>query len=172
MRELNSMKCKNEKHITTTKLSNKFFLKTTVAIIMILTPQIVLADMDFIDRILFSDKSYAKEIEVKAYIITREQASAVLRDPPQEPTQLNKKELGGTKTYLFLQVRNTGKKHAWGILSCKAPRYHTPIKVAIDDLDNPNNSNIYLLHLGSLAFFPNETGTPKISVEWDELYTK
>lgn len=135
-------------------------------------PQLLKADVKFIDWVLFSDKSYAKEIEVKAYIITREQACAALCDPPQLPTQLDKKELGGNKTYLFLQVRNTGKKHAWGTLACKVPRYHIPIKVDISDLDNPKNYNTYLLHLGSLAFVPSETGTPKITVEWDELYTK
>jgi len=149
-----------------------FCLKSIVAFVMVLAPQIARADMDFIDRVLFSDKSYAKEIEVKAYIITGEQACAALCDPPQQPTQLDKKELYGHKTYLFLQVRNTGKKHAWGTLACKVPRYHIPIKVDIGDLDNPKNYNIYLLHLGSLMLVPSETGAPTISIEWDELYTK
>ncbi len=149
-----------------------FCLKSIVAFMMVLTPQIVKADLNLVERILFSDKSYAKAIEVKAYIITREQAAAVLGDPSQEPIQLDKKELGGNKTYLLLEVRNTGKKHAWGTLACKVPRYHIPIKVDISDLDNPKNYNIYVLHLGSLAFLPKETGAPKISVEWDELYTK
>jgi hypothetical protein len=128
--------------------------------------------MNFIDRLLFSDKSYASQIEVKAYIITQEQACVALCDPPQEPIQLDKKELYGKKTYLFLQVRNTGKKHAWGTLACKVPSYHVPIKVPIFDINNPKNYNIYLLHLGSLILVRNETGVPKISVEWDELYTK
>ena len=150
----------------------KSFLKSIVALLMLLIPQIARADMNFIDLALFSDKTYAKEIEVKAYIITQEQACAALCDPPQQPTQLDKNELGGKKTYLFLQVRNTGKKHAWGTLACKVPRYHGPIKVEVGDLDNPKNYNAYLLHLGSLAFAPSETGIPKISVEWDELYTK
>ena len=149
-----------------------FCLKSVVALMVMLAPLIAKADMNLVDRVIFSDKSYAKEIEVKAYIITREQACVALCDPTQEPTQLDKKELGGNKTYLFLQVRNTGKKHAWGTLACKVPRYHIPIKVDISDLDNSKNYNIYLLHLGSLAFVPSETGVPKISVQWDELYTK
>lgn len=149
-----------------------FFLKSVVALLMLLLPQIAKADMNFIERVLFSDKSYAKEIEVKAYIITQEQACAALCDPPQQPTQLEKKDLVGKKKYLFLQVRNTGKKHAWGTLACKVPSFHAPIKVDIGGLDNPKNYNIYLLHLGSLGFLPSETGIPKISVEWDELYTK
>ena len=149
-----------------------FFLKLIAAFAMLLAPQIAKADMNFFDRVLFSDKPYAKEIEVKAYIITQEQACAALCDPPQQPTQLDKKELVGKKKYLFLQVRNTGKKHAWGTLACSVPSYHVPIKVPIFDINNPENYNIYLLHLGLLGFLPSETGTPKISVEWDELYTK
>ncbi len=150
----------------------RFFLKPIVAFLMILTPQIAKADMKFVDWVLFSDKAYAKEIEVKAYIITREQACAALSDPPEQPTQLDKKDLYGHKTYLFLQVRNLGKKHAWGTLACTVPRYHVPIKAPIFDIDNPNTYNTYILHLGSLGLVPSETGAPKISVEWDELYTK
>ncbi len=149
-----------------------FFLKSIAAFIAVLAPQIAKADMNLLEWVLFSDKAYAKEIEVKAYIITQEQACAALGDPAQQPIQLDKNELGGKKTYLFLQVRNTGKKHAWGILACKVPRYHGPIKVEVGDLDNPKNYNVYLLHLGSLAFSSSEIGIPKISIEWDELYTK
>lgn len=149
-----------------------FFLKSIVAFMTVLLPQIAKADMKFVDWALFSDKSYAKEIEVKAYIITREQACAALCDPPEQPIQLDKKGLYGHKTYLFLQVRNTGKKHAWGTLACSVPSYHVPIKVPIFDINNPKNYNTYLLHLGSLMLVPSETGIPKISVEWDELYTK
>src|ERR1700677_4924697 len=93
-------------------------LKPIVVVVMLFIPYFAQADMNFIDRILFSDKSYAKEIEVKAYIITREQACAALCDPPVQPIQLDKSELVGKKKYLFLQVRNGGKKHAWGTLAC------------------------------------------------------
>lgn len=148
------------------------FLKSIVALLMILVPQIAKADMNFIERSMFSDKAYAKEIEVKAYIITQEQACAALCDPPQQPTQLDNKALYGKKTYLFLQVKNTGKKHAWGILTCKVPRYHDPIKVDIGDLDNPKNYNTYLLHLGVIVLTDSKPDMPKISIEWDELYTK
>ena len=139
---------------------------------MVLAPQIAKADMNLVDRFLFSDKSYAKEIEVKAYIITREQACAALSDPPEQPTQLDNKALYGEKTYLFLQVRNTGKKHAWGTLACTVPRYHVPIKVPVFDMDDPKNYNTYLLHLGVIVLTDNKSDAPKISVEWDELYTK
>lgn len=148
------------------------FLKMVIASFVACTPQLLKADVKFVDWVLFSDKAYAKEIEVKAYIITQEQACAALCDPPQQPTQLSNKDLYGEKTYLFLQVKNTGKKHAWGILACKVPRYHDPIKVDISDLDNPKNYNTYLLHLGVIVLTNSKPDMPKISVQWDELYTK
>jgi hypothetical protein len=149
-----------------------FILRSIAVLSMILIPQIAKADMNLVDRLLFSDKAYANEIEVKAYIITQEQACAALCDPSQLPTQLNNKDLYGKKTYLFLQVRNMGKKHAWGTLACSVPRYHVPIKVPIFDIDNPKNYNTYLFHLGVIVLTDSKPDAPKISVEWDELYTK
>ncbi len=149
-----------------------FCLKSIAAFTMVLAPQIAKADMKFVDWVLFSDKAYAKEIEVKAYIITQEQACAALCDPPQQPIQLDNPTLYGKKTYLFLQVRNTGKKHAWGTLACSVPRYHVPIKVPIFDINNPKNYNTYLFHLGVIVLTDSKPDVPKISIEWDELYTK
>jgi hypothetical protein len=149
-----------------------FFLKSIAAFSMLLIPQIAKADLNFIKRTLFSDEFYAKEIEVKAYIITQEQACAALRNPPQEPIQLEKKDLIGKTKYLFLQVRNSGKKHTWGTLACELPSFNIPLKVFVGDVDNSNTYNIYILHLGLLGFLPNETGIPEISIKWDELYTK
>lgn len=151
-----------------------FCLKSIVALLMVLIPQIAKADMDFVDRILFSDKSYATEMEVKSYIITQEQACAALSDPTQEITQLDNKKLYRKNTFLFLQVRNNGKKHAWGTLACKVPTYHYPIKISIFGVGRPDRHsyNTYLIQLGSLLLTQNETGTPSIKTEWDELYTK
>jgi len=150
-----------------------FYLKAIIALMLILTPQIVRADMDFISRMLFSDRSYAKNIEIKAYIITQEQACVILNDLSQELYQLDNKELYDKKTYLFLKIRrNSGKKHAWGTLSCRVPRYHFPIKIPILDIEGPQNYNTYLIHLGKIVNAPNKPGTPKISTFWDELYTK
>lgn len=150
----------------------KFCLDIIAILALVLIPQGVKADGTFIDRVLFSDKAYAQEIEVKAYIVTREQACAALCDPSEEPIQLDRKDLYGHKTFLLLLVRNMGNKHAWGTLACKVPRYHWPMKVSIVDVNNPKNFNIYLLHLGSLMLLPHEIGAPEVSIEWDALYTK
>ena len=150
----------------------RFFMKIMMVCLLLFTTQKLRADLNFFERFLFSDKAYAKDIEVKAFIITQEQACAALCDPPQQPVQFEKKELVGINKYLFIQVRNTGKKHAWGTLACKVPSYRVPIKISIFDIDNPKKYNIYLIHLGLLGFLDSKLGPPEISIEWDELYTK
>jgi hypothetical protein len=122
----------------------KLFLQAIVAIMIVVTPHIVRADMNFFDRIMFSDKAYAKEIEVKAYIITQEQACAALCDPSQEVIQLSKKELGGSKTYLYLKVKNTGNKHTCGTLACRVPSYSISIKTTVVAIASSKNFNFYL----------------------------
>jgi hypothetical protein len=140
----------------------------------VLIPQIAQADMDFLDRILFSDKSYTNEMEVKGYIITQEQACTTLSDPTQEIRQLDNKELYRKNTYLFLKVRNNGQKHAWGTLACKVPTYHYPIKISIFGVgrSDRHSYSTYLIQLGSLLLTQNDAGMPSIKIEWDELYTK
>ncbi len=150
-----------------------FYLNSMVALALLFLPQVAEADMNLFNRLLFSDKAYSKKIEVKAYIITQEQARAALCNPLKDPVQLDKKELYGKKTYLLLRVRNTELKHAWGILNCKILPHPNPLRVSIGDLVSKSDEyNTYLLQIGSLELLPNETGTPEVLIGWDELYTK
>lgn len=150
------------------------FVRIIITCCIAFLPLQLKANMKFVDWVLFSNKAYAEEMEVKAYIITQEQACAALNNPSQEPVQLDKKELLNKNTFLFLKVRNNGPKHAWGTLACKVPTYHTPIKLSIYGVGRLDKKifNVYLIQLGSLGIVPSETGIPKISFEWDELYTK
>ncbi len=149
-----------------------FFLKPIVAFLMILTPQIAKADMNFFYRILFSDKAYAKHIEVKAYILTDKQSADLLANSSKEPAQLLASELAKfPKLYLVVRVRNLGNKNAWGTLACSVPRIWDPINIPIisicDDFCN------YLICLeGSSVAESHENFTPQITFKWDQLYTK
>jgi hypothetical protein len=151
-----------------------FYLKLMVMFSLILAPQILRAHMGFMERLLFSDKPYAKEMEVNAYIVTQEQACVALTSPSLEIIQLDNQELYQKNTYLLLRVRNTGKKHAWGTLACKVPTYHDPIKISIFGVgrSDRHSYNTYLIQLGSLILTKNEEDTPLIQTEWDKLYTK
>jgi hypothetical protein len=139
---------------------------------MVLIPQAVKAEMNFIERFFLSDKTYAKHIEVKAYILTDKQSADLLDTPLKEPTQLLASDLAKfPKKYLVVRIKNLGKKHAWGTLACSVPRIWNPIKIpAISIHDDFCN---YLICLEGLAVAEShENFMPKITFEWDQLYTK
>src|SRR5690348_13981869 len=103
-----------------------------IACIFALLPQFLRADLNLFERLLFSDKAYAKHIEVKAYILTEKQSADLLADPVKEPTQLLASELAKfPKRYLVVRVKNLGDKHAWGTLACCVPRIWHPIKIPV-----------------------------------------
>ena len=149
-----------------------FLLKTKLTFVVLLIPQLLRADLDFIERFFLSDKSYAKHIEVKAYILTEQQSSDLLANPSIEPTQMLASELSTfPKKYLVVRVRNLGDKNAWGTLAGYVPRIWSPLKIPIisirDDFCN------YLICLeGFSVADSHEPFTPQLSFEWDQLYTK
>lgn len=148
------------------------FLKPIVALLILLLPHVAKADLNLFERLLFSDRAYAKHIEVKVYILTERQSADLLADPLKEPIQLLASELAPfPKKYLVVRVKNLGDKHAWGTLACSVPRVWHPIKVPTisihDDFCN------YLISLEGLAIAESyENFIPKITFEWDQLYTK
>ncbi len=150
----------------------RFLIKMVFICALAFIPQLLRADLNFIERLLFSDKAYAKQIEVKAYILTDKQSADLLADSLQEPTQLLASELARVpKLYLVVRVKNLGKKNAWGTLACSVPRIWHPIKIPTisirDDFCN------YLICLeGFSVAYSYENFKPKITFEWDQLYTK
>jgi hypothetical protein len=137
------------------------------------SPLSAYAEMNiFMKWLLFSDKGYAKEIEVKAYILTEKQSAELLANPSIEPVQLLASELADrSPKYLVVRVKNMGEKHAWGTLACSIPRVWNPIKIPIITMEE--NFCNYLISVDGIAVaFKDETYLPKITFEWDQLYTK
>lgn len=137
-----------------------------------LLPFSLKADMSLWNRMLFSDKGYAKHIKVKVYILTDGQAADLLANPSKEPVQLLASELSKFPVkYLVARVRNLGNKHAWGTLACSVPCIWEPVKVPIlciyKDFTN------YLICIEGFAVAESyENFIPKLTCEWDQLYTK
>lgn len=128
--------------------------------------------MSLWNRMLFSDKAYAKQIEVKVYILTHGQAADLLANPSKEPVQLLSSELSKfSKFYLVVRVRNLGNKHAWGTLACSVPCIWEPVKIPIISLYE-DFSNYLICIDGTSVAMSYENFIPKLSFEWDQLYTK
>jgi len=127
---------------------------------------------DVVKKMLFSNKGYAKQIEVKTYVLTQEQVVDLFKNQDKMPELLTVKELNKiNKLYLVARIKNLGEMHAWGILNCKIPNVGIPIKMSFINITKYDCD--CMICLGSPALYQeNNDLPPDISYEWSELYTK
>ena len=71
----------------------------------------------FFERWRLSNKEYAKNIEVKSYLLTDEQAAELLANPQKEITQPMQKELYMKNLNVVLRLKNKKGIYAWGTLA-------------------------------------------------------
>ncbi len=127
----------------------------------------------FIFRWIFSDKNYAKNIEIQSYILTDEQISYMLAHPNENVRQPTKKELFLKPVSLVLRVRNLNGGAAEGQLSWSMPekRWNS---VYVNNI--PTNRNTkqqfsdIIISLGTLITDREEIPPDPVSIRWDELY--
>ncbi len=151
----------------------KFWL-LIVLIPIALVPFALKADLT--KKLLFSNKNYAKQIEVKTYILTQEQVAKLFKEPDKEPMQLTVDELGKAtretkKRYFVVRVKNLGELHAWGVLSCKVRCIHEPFKIPIFTNRNQFCDSVIDIS-GTVIAEAKNSPYPDMSYEWSELYTK
>jgi hypothetical protein len=151
----------------------KFFLKLLVLSSLMFAQSFLSADLNFITRFFLSNKGYAKNIDVKVYILTEAQSAALLADPYKEPVQMLASELSKFDTkYLVVRVKNLGNTHAWGTLACSVPRIWDPVKIPILNIVDEHFSNYLICIEGAAVAMAHEDFPPKLTFEWDALYTK
>ncbi|NGX32271.1 MAG: hypothetical protein K1060chlam4_00312 [Candidatus Anoxychlamydiales bacterium] len=147
----------------------KFWL-LTASILVAIVPFVLKADLT--KTLLFSNKGYAKQIEVKTYILTQEQVAQLFKEPNKEPIQWTVNELNKSdKNYFIVRVKNLGDLHAWGVLSCKARTVHKPFKIPIITIKDQFCDNI-ICFSGVVIAEATNSSYPDITYEWSELYTK
>ena len=150
----------------------KFWVLTALILIAIV-PFALRADMT--KKLLFSNKGYAKQIEVKTYILTQEQVAQLFKEPNKMPIQLTVDELNKisneTKNrYIVIRVKNLGNLHAWGVLSCKTG-LRNPIMIGIPSIKNTYSD--YVICISGIFITSSEQNIyPATEYEWPELYTK
>jgi hypothetical protein len=149
-----------------------FFRSKMIYLALILLPFSLRAELTFLDRVLFSDKAYVKNIKAEVFILTQEQICKVLCTPNLQIEQLSNDELYGKDTYLFFLLKNGGSKEAWGNLAVTVPSFHHPIDIPIPSLSNNGKPQFYMFYLGIVVSPNKPSGYPKITYKWDKLYTK
>lgn len=124
-------------------------------------------------KVLFSNKRYAKNIEVKTYVLTQEQMVDLFKYPDREPVQLPAEKFNkiGLQQYFVVRVKNLGNRTAWGTLSCKVPGLHRYTLIKI-----PCIRKYYCDYVICISDFyissAKDSIYPDMSYKWSELYTK
>lgn len=125
-----------------------------------------MAGWDFI----FSNKGYEKNIEAETYVISEDNIVNVFNDilQLQEIKQESYQNLYGKKIYLLLRLKNKGSAGAWGSLLCKVDG--NSIRISINYISFKEWDN-YLIPIGKQTWSKSDN-IPKVTIEWEKLYSK
>jgi len=122
---------------------------------------------------MFSNKKYEPNLTVQTIIVTKDQLCELIKDENDtlsKFTQQTSKELSGKEIYLFVRIRNTGHKAAWGELHSEInKRYDYEINVPWVGSGSNAWHHIIMYVTGIVLF---ETDKPKIEMHWTNLYAK
>ncbi|MEX0962246.1 MAG: hypothetical protein WDZ28_05275 [Simkaniaceae bacterium] len=117
-----------------------------------------------------SDKKYAKNIEVKGYLVTKDQVIRLFSEENEEIIQKTNKELHGKEVFLLIRCKNFGDYRAFGTLKCK---YSGLDFTSIEIKMMPGYMKGFydsVLHIDS-GIIPNNSDVPILTFEWKNLYT-
>ena len=128
-------------------------------------------DLDPESAAFLTNKAYAKNIEVKAYLVTKDQLAKLFSEKNGEVIQKTNKELFDEEVFLLVRVKNKGNHRSFGHLNCTIPNRGVPITFDIGRMNCfMKSSHDSVLYLGT-GLVPNDDKTPVIRCEWKSLYT-
>jgi hypothetical protein len=128
-------------------------------------------NLDPASHAYLSDKKYAKNIEVKAYLVTRDQVAKIFSEENSKVVQKTNKELRGQEIFLLIRCKNFGDYRSFGTINCKLSDRGNPISIEIMMMPGYMKSfrdSVFPIDKGGI---PNDNETPVISYEWKSLYT-
>lgn len=125
-----------------------------------------MAGWDFI----FSNKGYEKNIEAEVYVISEDNIGDTFNNilKLQGIKQKSYQELYDKEIYLLLRLKNKGSVGAWGSLLCKFNGSN--IRICINYVSFKEWDN-YLIPIGKQTWSKSDS-IPKVTIEWEKLYTK
>lgn len=127
-------------------------------------------EMDLLSQIYLSNKKYAKNIEVKAFLVTKEQVVEAFNDKNAQIIQKTNRELSNRELFLLVRCKNVGSYRAFGVLNCKLPDRGVPVSIEIDALPANNSVHDCVIYIDA-GLDPNSNTTPIIICQWKSLYT-
>jgi len=128
-------------------------------------------NLDPLSRMYLSDKKYAKNIEVKAYLVTKDQVAKLFCEENGEVSQKTNKELHGHEVFLLIRCKNFGDYRAFGTLKCKRTKRGGLTSIEIMMMPGYMKSFHDSVFPGYSGNIPNDDNIPVITCEWKNLYT-
>lgn len=129
------------------------------------------ARLDPASHIMLSNLGYARHIEVRCYLVNREQLSELFGEKTEEIIQLSDDKLYSNDVYLLVRCKNTGKYAAFGDLHCFIPNRGSPILIEIAELTAQMESYHDCVIYVENGLIHRDNKLPQIKYEWDCLYT-
>ena len=118
-----------------------------------------------------SDKKYAKNIEVKAYLVTKDQVAKLFSEENGEVVQKTNKELYDKEVFLLVRCKNFGDYMAFGTLNCQLPNCGSPISIEIMMMPGYMKSFYDTVFPIEGGLIRNDSKAPNITCKWKHLYT-
>ena len=126
----------------------------------------------FLERWLFSNRGYAKKMEIRTYLLTDEQVALVLSHPNEDITQPSQKNLYNKNINLLLRIKNHKGAAAWGSLAWKTG-YHSWQILQVGGLSGYDKKFAdFVIPIGIQPVLNSDEPPEEVRVKWLSLYTK
>jgi len=125
-----------------------------------------------VEWLVFSRRSYQKEVDVFVYVLDREQVAEVLADPCDvQPVQKTRAELVGKQQYLVFRIKNKGDYEVWGSLAFYLDGKYLA-KSNVLDMWVPTIPNEYdVIPIGKWITQADDE-LPKVKFRWKSVYVQ
>lgn len=128
----------------------------------------------FFVRWFYSNRGYAKKIEIKTYLLNDEQVLQLLTHPENEIQQPTQKDLYLKNANVVLRMKNHGGASAWGTLAWRlGAQQWSEIDVDLPPSHamHAKRFNDYIIPVNIVVGIANEDLPKKIHTKWNSLYT-
>ena len=128
-------------------------------------------DLDPASHAFLLDMKYAKNIEVKGYLVTKDQLAKIFSEENEEVVQKTNKELHNAReVFLLIRCKNFGDYRAFGSLKCKRSNLGFA-SIEVKMMPGYMKSFYDSVLPGYRGSIPNDDNTPTMTFEWESLYT-
>lgn len=139
--------------------------------VIFLCNQKVFGEESMINKFIFSDVNYEKNIDTEFHVVTAEIAAELilLESPPSKIPTFTYENVRNEELYLFLALKNNGNKSPWGTLIFQAPLKNRKIHIYSIYRDM---WSYFIIPLGKVRTEQDLKKITEGKLKWERLYSK